>query len=453
MSLRARVVALIGAVLLISMLMGVMVAGYQVRHALAAELAAGLVGGRQTVDSALEDLPISDHPARDLRQLIATFDGNRHVRAVLQTGDGRTAWASRPGPTGPTAPPWFSRLLGSVPPSQTIRVPATAAGASAIVLTPVSEIDVGAAWREFVGIASVLLGSAAIGLVLVYFVISAAFRPLRALATQFGRVGAGDYSGRVAEDGPSELLTLQRGFNRMAAELSATTDRNRLLSDQLLTIQEEERADIARDLHDDIGPHLFAVNMDAETIAQLSGASRDAPILVQVRSIQASVSHMQRQVRALLERLRPARMTEMGLNAAILELVRFWSARRPETTFKLALLEDEGQLPEAAKDVIYRVAQEAANNAVRHGDPNVVAITLEIDQAQVLHLSVSDDGAGLGAPAAAGGLGLIGMRERIVAVGGAVSFGPNIGEAGWMTEAWLPLGTGAAIHAPTARVA
>ena len=112
MSLRAHVVVLIGAVLLISMLMGVTVAGYQVRHALAAELAAGLTGGRQTVDSAFEDLPSSVHPDRDLRQLIATFDGNRHVRAVLQAADGRSVWTSRPGPLGEQAPGWFGRLLG-----------------------------------------------------------------------------------------------------------------------------------------------------------------------------------------------------------------------------------------------------------------------------------------------------------------------------------------------------
>ena len=151
-------------------------------------------------------------------------------------------------------------------------MPGSAAGFRAIVLTPTAGIDVSAAWREFIGIVAVLLGSAAIGLVLVYFVISAAFRPLRALATQFGRIGTGDYTGRVAECGPTELLSLQSGFNRMASELAATTERNRQLGDQLLTIQEEERADIARDLHDDIGPHLFAVNMDAQMIAQLGDA-------------------------------------------------------------------------------------------------------------------------------------------------------------------------------------
>jgi two-component system sensor histidine kinase UhpB len=438
MSLRARVVTLIAAVLLIAMTLGVGVAGYQVRHALSAELAAGLEGAQQTVGSAFEDLPNSDHPARDLRQLVATFDGNRHVRASLIGPDSATAVASRTRAPSRPAPPWFGRLLGSSPPPIQIAVPRTAAGFRAIVLTPTAEIDVAAAWREFVGVVAVLSGSAALGLVLVYLVISAAFRPLRALADQFARVGAGDYSGRVAERGPTELLGLQRGFNRMAAELAATTERNRLLGDQLLTIQEEERADIARDLHDDIGPHLFAVNMDAEMIAQLGDLGRHDAVPEHVRAIQAAIAHMQRQVRDLLTRLRPARITELGLNAAIRDLVRFWSQRRPDIAFHLDLLEDEARLAEATKDVVYRVVQEAANNAVRHGDPHAIRIALSLDDRRTLTVSVADDGVGRAAPSAVGGLGLVGMGERVAAAGGVLSFGPDP-DGGWTTTARLNL--------------
>jgi two-component system sensor histidine kinase UhpB len=441
MSLRARVVTLIAGVLLISILMGTLVAGYAARQALSGELAAGLGGARQTVASAFEDLPHSDHPARDLRQLIATFDGNRHVRASLLDAQGRAVLASHTLAPDRPAPPWFARLLGATPPAAEIAVPGAAGGFRAIVLTPTAGIDVSAAWREFVGIVAVLLGSAAIGLVLVYFVIGAAFRPLRALATQFGRIGTGDYSGRVAERGPTELLSLQSGFNRMASELAATTERNRQLGDQLLTIQEEERADIARDLHDDIGPHLFAVNMDAQMIAQLGELGRHDAVPEHVRAIQAAVAHMQRQVRDLLSRLRPARMTELGLNAAIRDLVGFWSQRRPDIAFRLRLLEDEAQLAEATKDVVYRVVQEAASNAVRHGDPKAVWISLEVDQAHVLSVRVIDDGDGRGASTAGAGLGLVGMRERVTALGGLLSFGPNRGASGWTTTASLNLAT------------
>jgi two-component system sensor histidine kinase UhpB len=439
MSLRARVVCLIGAVLLISMLLGTLVAGYQVRQALRAELAAGLTGAEQTVQRAFEDLPTSDHPARDLRQLVATFDGNRHIRATLTATDGRTAAMSRTIDAAKAPPPWFRRLLGVAPSAATINVPKAISGFRAIVLAPTADLDVDAAWREFVSIVMVLSGSAALGLILVYLVIGAAFRPLMLLAGQFGRIGTGDYSGRVAVDGPAELIGLQAGFNDMVSELAGAKERNRLLTDQLLTIQDEERADIARDLHDEIGPHLFAVNVDAEMIVQLCETGRHDGVPVQARSIQSGVNHMQRQVRDLLSRLRPTQVTELGLNAAILDQVRFWTLRRPEIAFGVTLLDDEARLPEATKDVVYRIVQEAANNAVRHGNPNSIRITVEFGEDGVLVVTVADDGVHGKAGPVTGGLGLVGMRERVEASGGSLTFGPTGRSHGWTTAARLPL--------------
>jgi len=443
MPLRLRVVLLIGLVLLGSMAMGALVAGYQVRRALSAELAAGLSGARQTAASAFEDLPQSDHPARDLRQLVATFDGNRHVRATLIDASGRPIWASRSDSPSALPPQWFRSLLRVTPASMSLPVPRTRAGTAALVLTATPDLDVRATWNEFLALMAVLVSTAAAGLLLVYLVIGAAFRPLTLLALEFKRIGAGDYSGRVDETGPTELLHLQHGFNHMAAELAATTARNRLLTDQLATLQEEERADIARDLHDEIGPHLFAVSLDAEMIAQLNESGDHVAIPERVREIQEGVRHMQRQVRDLLGRLRPTQLTEFGLNAAIEDLVQFWATRRPDIAFNLALTQDE--IPEATAEVVYRIVQEAANNAVRHGQPASISIRVEKEGDDTLSVAIDDDGArtASSAPLAAtsGGLGLVGMRERVEAGGGSLIYGPNPSRSGWTTAARLRLPT------------
>jgi two-component system sensor histidine kinase UhpB len=441
MPLRLRVVLLIGLVLLARMALGALVAGYQVRHVLSEELAAGLGGARQTAASAFEDLPQSDHPVRDLRQLVATFDGNRHVRATLVGPGGYPVWTSRTDSSGAPPPRWFRYLLGRVPAAIALQVPGTGAGPETLVLTPTPDLDVQAAWSEFLALMGVLVSTAAAGLLLVYLVIGAAFRPLTLLAHQFRRIGAGDYSGRVADTGPSELLHLQRGFNHMAEELAATTERNRALTEQLAKLQEEERADIARDLHDEIGPYLFAVNLDAEMIAQLGESGRHAAIPERVREIQSAVQYMQRQVRDLLGRLRPTQVTEFGLKAAIEDLVRFWATRQPEITFDLSLPEDE--IPEATAEVVYRIVQEAMNNAVRHGKPESVRILVARNGDGGLFVSVDDDGSPVASPAPGGatgsGLGLIGMRERVEAGGGSLTYGPNPDGPGWTTAARLRL--------------
>jgi two-component system sensor histidine kinase UhpB len=443
MSLRVRVVALIGMVLLVSILMGTLVAGFQAKQALHAELSSGLLGAQQTILSDFEDLPNSDHQSRDLHQLVSTFDGNRHIRAVLIDAEGQAVQTSKMEAAKPRAPNWFLQLLGPTPPASEIRVPEGIRGFFAIRLAPTPAIDVGDTWEEFAGVVGVLAASALIGLVLVYLVIEAAFAPLRNLSAEFAKIGTGDYSGRVLEKGPSELVSLQRGFNEMANQLSGTTERNRLLTDQLLTIQDEERADIARDLHDEIGPHLFGVNIDAEmAIKHIDGARHElAP--EHLRSIQAAVSHMQLQVRDLLGRLRPTRVTETGLNAALCDLLKFWAARRPDIVFDLDVPDEHDGAPEMVKEAVYRVIQEAANNAVRHGDPKTIQICVEVQNDSDLVVMVFDNGAEPANRPKVGGLGLVGMRERVMALGGSLTFGKTPGGHGWSVVARLPITTDA----------
>ena len=382
-------------------------------------------------------IPIT-RPA-DLHQLVSTFDGNRHVKASLISGEGRSILTSRSGTPLATAPRWFQRLLGSPPDSIELRVPERVRGFFAIVLAPTGNIDEGDAWVQFWRVAVVLVGSAAVGLFLVYLVIGAAFRPLIGLSAEFGRIGTGDYAGRVEERGPPEVLSLQQGFNRMAEQLSGTTARNRLLTDQLLTIQDEERADIARDLHDEIGPHLFGVNMDAEMIMQLHEAGRHQAVPDQVRSIQTAVGHMQRQVRELLGRLRPARVTEFGLNAAICDLATFWASRRPDIAFQLTLPDGDEAVPENVKEAVYRIVQEAANNAVRHANPKTLQVCVEVQNDSDLVVMVFDDGTETPGRQKGGGLGLVGMRERVQALGGSLLFGRTAGADGWSVVARLPV--------------
>src|ERR1700751_2734703 len=111
MSLRGRVMALVALTLLVSVSIYVTISWSGARGDLAAELCAARTGGLQTVRSAFEDLPRSDHPQRDLRQLVATFDGNRHLTAVLLDRSGRVRIASKAAMPRKSAPGWFAASL------------------------------------------------------------------------------------------------------------------------------------------------------------------------------------------------------------------------------------------------------------------------------------------------------------------------------------------------------
>ena len=103
---------------------------------------------------------------------------------------------------------------------------------------------------------------------LVYWTLATGLRPLHALNAAFDRVGRGDYGPRAPESGAAELAHLARQFNQMVMRLTAMQLQNTHLNEQLAKVQEEERAELARELHDEIGPFLFAVGLDIATIHQ-----------------------------------------------------------------------------------------------------------------------------------------------------------------------------------------
>src|SRR6185437_9521459 len=197
-----------------------------------------------------------------------------------------------------------------------------------------------------------------------------------------------------------ELARLRDSFNRMAARLAESAAENRRLNERLLTLQEEERGELARDLHDEVSPYLFAINADAATASRLidNGRARDASAHVQL--IADAVRHMQSQVRRMLGRLRPIGLAEFGLREAIENLVAFWRRRRPEIHYEVAISSECEDLTDVIGTAICRIAQEALSNAVRHAEPELVRISIERrrDRGQgrdEIRLTVEDDGKGL----------------------------------------------------------
>lgn len=392
MSLRARIVVLIALVLFVGVLLGAVAAALQARRALHEELVAALTGGEQMAASAFEDLPRSDHPARDLAQLAHAFDGDRHLRAVLKDGAGGVILASRPAPASAAAPAWLARALGPAPPAIDLPTPRTAAAGRTLELQPIDGPDADAIWRELWRPVLILLGAAVAGLLLVFLAMGAALRPLGRLSQALAGVGGGDYSERVPEGGPPELAELHRAFNRMAEQLAAIQGRNRALEGQLAAIQDEERAELARELHDDMGPHLFSVSIDAQLVAALMGERAPPQAQDRLRAVQDAVVHMQRLVREMLGRLRPTPITELGLTPAVDDLLAFWTARRPQVAIELRL-PGEDAVPPALKETVFRVLQEGLGNAMKHADPTRVRLSVKTLAAGEIEVTIADDGA------------------------------------------------------------
>ncbi|MGJ3647646.1 HAMP domain-containing sensor histidine kinase [Sphingomonas sp. GlSt437] len=438
LSLRARVIALVALVLLVSGTTYLGIAWESARANLHAELDGALKGAEKTVRSSFEDVPRSDHPDRDLRQLIATFDGNRHVQALMTDQSGRVQARSALETPIRQTPEWFQASLAPWPGTKSMLVPNRAEWR--ILLRPNPSSDLAVLWAAARSGAMIATVAVAAGLALIYWVIGRALSPLAELAYGLNAIGDADFGSRVDERGPPELLPLQRGFNAMAARLAHADERNRALEAQLLTIQDEERAEIARDLHDEIGPHLFAVALDAELIGRRAAEVQDDGIVGQVHSIQSAVSYMQRQVRELIARLRPTKASELGLKSALDDVVTFWRRRRPEVAFSAQFDFLDGDLPEPLGDVIYRVVQEATANALRHAQ--TLALTIAVKgQADAVIVRVRNRGKINPKTAPTTGLGIASMRERVQNIGGTLDI--DRAQEGWTVLARIPLSSAA----------
>jgi two-component system sensor histidine kinase UhpB len=201
-------------------------------------------------------------------------------------------------------------------------------------------------------------------------------------------------------------------------------------SGRVLAAQEAERLRIARELHDELGQTLTAVALRAEHTAQRKGAEH--PEFAEMAEI---VQQSLADVRRISLELRPGALEELGLLNAMISLC----ARVSEQTGMRIRRELEGPIPDLPPEIelaVYRIAQEALTNALRHSQASEVTVSLGCSGGELV-LSVKDNGSGLPAHVIAGG-GLTGMRERAMLIGAALDIA-SIPGAGVTVTLRLPL--------------
>lgn len=228
------------------------------------------------------------------------------------------------------------------------------------------------------------------------------------------------------------------------AQLEAALADNRRLAQQYLEIQEAERKALARELHDELGQYLNVIKLDA---VGLRDDQRGNPAAVRKRAgtIVENCDHIHRSLATLIRELRPAGLDELGLAAALEHCVQTWRTRLPEVALRLSITGDFTSLPESLAVTVYRLVQEALTNVAKHSDASQVAIRLDRAGSQsqpddTVTVTAEDDGLGTEPGLPTRGLGLIGMRERVMALRGHLSFKSSPGQ-GFRLTARIPVQT------------
>jgi two-component system sensor histidine kinase UhpB len=440
MSLRLRLISLVAIVLAVSLVFGSAIACFSASRSVRTEMLSALVVAQQTIENAVDGLQTSHDPQRELENLVTSFKGNRHLRVTLSADTRAIASPAVEEPPFGRVPAWFVRLIQVVP--ATSRVPITLAGRSyeSVVIETDPHNEIVEVWNELSDSLITLSLFCSLTILLIYLFIGRALQPLDRLAAALEQVGHGAYGTRIDAKKVPELSRLLDAFNRMAEQLAGMDLDNRRLK-QLLSLQEKERSELACDLHDEVSPFLFAINVDMANIARLAKEGSTAEILKHIPSVTDAVNHMQRQVRSMLGRLQPAGLAEFGLNAGIGNLVEFWRRRHPQIDYRVTISPYCEGLGKVLDSTIYRIVQEALSNAVRHGRPTMITVSVgrachEEGSRRDVMIEVSDDGHGMDDEAGVG-YGLIGMSERVRVMGGHLVLSPRPG-AGLAVKAVLP---------------
>lgn len=403
------------------------------------EMTAALSVGVRTVQNATDDAEEAANPLRQLELLVEDFDGNRHVQAFLMNDQGLPIAKSMLLIPSDPSPLWFNHLIARDPQVVHLVLPQPFARYGSILLATDSHNEIDEVWSDLQVTLTMLALFCILVLMLVYFTLGRPLALLQKMTTAFRLVGHGDYRPRMEEKGAPEIVDLSHCFNDMVARLANTEQQNAKLQQQLANVQEEERADLARDLHDEIGPLLFALNIDVSTLQRRIGGGKEQ-IAARLEAIAGAIAEIQVHVRSMLGKLRPAVLLDLGLDQAVDNLVGFWGKRRQDVRIAVDL--DSESFGEKLDATIYRVFQEGLNNALRHGNPTQVELTAKVADERHVVVTVGDDGAGFSADENHFGYGLLGMRERVESLGGSLEVSNRSGGKGVSVVATLPLEVG-----------
>lgn len=337
----------------------------------------------------------------------------------------------------PNAPPWFVRLLEPAP--AVIEIPIIVAsgrvGAVVIVGEPTDEIS--RIWDDSLSLGLIGLGGIVAVLVILHVALGRILGPLTAVSNGLVHLETGKFDVRLPRPGGLELGIITDRFNALAERLAAAGRENSRLNRRLISVQDDERQQIAHELHDEAGPCLFGMKATLRAIRRTAdriGGKTGEDIVAEVADLADIIERLQTMNRRLFKRLRPMALGHVPLAELIGDVVADFGRHAPALRISTAIGPIANGYGGPVDLTVYRCVQEGLTNVVRHSAAGRVRIGIEETAGhdptghRTLRLSIADDGRGIvaGTPA---GYGLSGIDERVRALGGActVSSAPGRG--------------------------
>ena len=421
---RWQILLTISAVALLASLLSGLFAVYDARTRADVETRANIELWANHIASRVQSLA---HPAelQDFADALGKEMASvRHVSVEIRDAAGATLvpaehTAARSDESDEGAPSWFVKLVQPDIESRTVEITSRGQPLCSVVINGVPDDEIAEAWDLLKLLALLWLGAIALMMIGLYFILGLVLEPLARLGGGMRELEVGHYAIRLDIPRVRELEPIAAAFNELAAALGEANAENSRLYRQLIAVQEDERREISRDLHDEFGPCLFGIMAGTTALAHHAKtlpAAQAAPILACVDEIVQVSNHLKSLNRGLLNRLRPIALGRRTITELISELIATFERRHSGMRFDLMVGAVPSTFGEGIDLTIYRCIQEGVTNAIRHGSAQTITVEISIVNAAAapaVEVRVTDDGRGID-PAVTFGYGLSSMRERVL---------------------------------------
>jgi len=417
MSIRALINLRIIASVILILIFSAVIAIWQARSSVENEVDSSINLAVQMIEFGFSQLPDKSKENDAWLEQLATMQPVRHLNISIEDNIEENKTASKSNKPlyvdeeeDDITPDWFIKavMVDFLTHNYDIKIADGSTKTIFITANPMDEIS--EAWGE----TKAFFWSIVLMLFIIFFTVNLVFNSMlqavKTILSGLRQVESGHFDHVLPHFKIRELDAIATEVNGISVALKTAQQNNQALARHTMQIQETERQNMSREMHDEMGQSLTAIKAMAITCQQ-----DNTDVKTVTSTIVDICNHLSVVVRSMMKTLHPLSLTELGLGPTLSDLVREWQRRSPELQFNLNY---DAALEKLSHDItihVYRIVQECLTNVVRHANASEVAV-LVVKRGNKVWITVSDDGQGnqLNSP----GFGLLGMRERAENLGG-----------------------------------
>lgn len=424
-SLKTRLTLIVSAIVILTLLGQGILLIHNWKQAIRSEVDSSYSLAKRLVGSSLIS-PASTLNELQKDEIVGVLEGMRHIQVMVNySNKPNVENSNNSDDAGTSAPDWFKQLIypyDEALPKVDIH---SFVNDSILTIQADANDEIEEVWEDFKIQSMITIGFSVFIIALMYTGLHFGLIPLKQLHDGFEKLQQGDFNVNVSEDVSQELSFINQKFNHMVTVLRETSQDNSLLVKKLVTIQEEERRAISREIHDEMGPRLFAIRVNLSKVKSQIDSGEVQQASQQLDTIDNSVIDLQAHMRKLLKELRPLILDDLSIKDAVNSIFESSEIGTMGVDWNVNLGGLDEELEDTLKVTLYRIIQECVTNIIRHSkatSASVVVFTAEkLDSANnpitMLIVDVEDNGVGI-QNQNIDRFGLIGMKERVRALGG-----------------------------------